>query len=157
LKDHNQTEKAIVYYEKFLATGLGWIEDVITCSHQLAIEYKKIGAEEKVLPTLFKTFEYDIPRPEICCEIGYYYKEKQNYNQAFKWFDLATKVGKSDNIGFVISDYSGYIPNLEACVCLSFLGEYQKAYDYNEKAAVSRPHCPSVNQNRNYLKAIMTN
>ena len=155
LKDHNDIENAIIYYEKFLATGLGWIEDVVTCCHQLAIEYKKIGAEGKILPTLLKTFEYDTPRPEICCELGYYYKEKQNYNQAFKWFDLATKVEVPNGIGFVFSDYSGYIPNLEACVCLSFLGDYQKANEYNEKASVSRPDCPSVNQNRKYLKVML--
>lgn len=155
LKDHNETSKAIAYYEKFLESGLGWIEDVIASCHQLAIEYKKMGAIEKVLPILLKSFEYDIPRPEICCELGYYYKDTQDFNQAFKWFDLATRLPQSTSVGFVFSDYSGYIPNLEACVCLSFLGDYQKAYEYNEKASLSRPDCPSVNQNRVYLKTML--
>ncbi|AZA93516.1 SPBc2 prophage-derived glycosyltransferase SunS [Chryseobacterium nakagawai] len=155
LKDHNETAKAITFFEKFLASGAGWIEDVISCCHQLAIEYKNNNIKEKVLPTLLKSFEYDIPRPEICCELGYYYKDKQDYHQAFKWFDMATRLPISHSVGFVFSDYFGYIPNVEACVCLSFLGEYKKANEYNEKAALSRPDCPSVRQNRDYLKELI--
>lgn len=155
LKDHNETVKAIACYEKFLNLGSGWVEDIITSCHQLAIEYKKMGTKEKILPILFKSFEYDVPRPDICCELGYYYKDEQNYNQAFKWFDLATRLPQSNPVGFVFSDYSGYIPNIEACVCLSFLGEYKKANEYNEKASFSRPDCPSVKQNKEYLRDLL--
>lgn len=157
LRDHGKSEKAILYYEKFLESGSGWIEDVISCCHQLAIEYRKTGAEEKVLPTLLKSLECDIPRPEICCEIGYYYKEKGQYNQAFNWFDLATLVPENISIGFVFSDYSHYIPNIEACVCLCFLGNYVKANEYNERAALAKPDCLSVVQNRAYLRPLLNN
>ncbi|WP_300685365.1 glycosyltransferase [Chryseobacterium sp.] len=155
LKDHNETAKAIACYEKFLNLGSGWGEDIITACHQLAIEYKKMGAKEKILPILFKSFEYDVPRSDICCELGYYYKEEQNYHQAFKWFDLATRLPNANPVGFVFSDYSGYIPNIEACVCLSFLGDYKKAHEYNEKASLSRPDCLSVKQNREYLRDLI--
>ncbi|WP_106916037.1 tetratricopeptide repeat-containing glycosyltransferase family 2 protein [Chryseobacterium aurantiacum] len=155
LRDHNETDKAIFYYEKFLNSRSGWLEDIISCCHQLAVDYKKKGSREKILPTLLKSFEYDVPRPEICCELGYYYKDEQNYGQAFKWFDLATKLPQSNSVGFVFTDYSGYIPNIEACVCLSLLGEYKKANEYNERASVSRPDCPSVRQNRDYLRGLI--
>lgn len=155
LKDHGKAEEAIVYYEKFLDTELGWAEDVITCCHTLATCYKSIGRKEKILPALFKSFEYDIPRAEICCELGYYYKEENNYQLAFKWFDLATRLPKPDSIGFVFADYSGYIPNIEACVCLSFLGDFKRAAEYNERAAVYRSDCPSIQQNREYLNTML--
>ena len=155
LRDHHRTDEAIIYYEKFLQTGLGWVEDVVTCCHQLAVEYKKIGKKEKIFPTLLKTFEYDIPRPEICCELGYYYKEEGRYDQAFRWFDLATRLPRAASVGFVFSDYSGYIPNLEACVCLSLLGDYKRANEYNEKASFFKPNCPSVQHNREYLKTMI--
>lgn len=154
LRDHNENEKAILYYERFLESNLGWIEDIIASCQQLSIEYKKIGADDKILPVLLKTFEYDIPRPEICCQLGYYYKDTRDYSKAFRWFDLATRLPQTDSIGFVFSDYSTYIPNIEACVCLSFLGDYKKANIYNEKAALSRPDCAAVNQNRVYLKSM---
>lgn len=154
LKDHGEIEKAIIYYEKFLDSEAGWLEDVIACCHTLAVCYKSIGKTEKIRPTLLKSFEYDTPRAEICCELGYYYKEEGKYDQAFKWFDLATRLPESTSIGFVSTDYSGYIPNIEACVCLSFLGDFTKAIKYNEKAAAYRPNCPSVKQNREYLKSM---
>ncbi|SDF52298.1 glycosyltransferase family 2 protein [Epilithonimonas hungarica] len=155
LRDHGKTEDAIIYYEKFLKTGLGWFEDIITCSSDLAALYRNNGQRDKILPTLLKSFEYDIPRAQICCELGYYYKEEERYEQAFKWFDLATRLPQPDSIGFVFADYTGYIPNIEACVCLSLLGDYHRANDYNEKASISRPDCPSVRQNREYLKGMM--
>ena len=155
LRDHGLSERAIHYYERFMDSGAGWIEDVISCCHQLAIEYKKTGNMEMVLPTLLKSLEYDIPRPEICCEIGYFYKEKENYISAFKWFDLATRLPENRSIGFVFSDHSGYIPNIEACVCLCFLNDHHQAYQYNERAATFRPNCSSVIQNRDYLKKIL--
>jgi len=155
LRDHGKTEDAIIYYEKFLKSGLGWFEDVITCSSDLAVLYKNNGQRDKILPTLLKSFEYDIPRPQICCELGYYYKEENNYNQAFKWFDLATRLPQSNSVGFVFADYTGYIPNIEACVCLSLLGDYHRANEYNEKASISRPDCPSVIQNREYLSPLI--
>jgi len=155
LRDHGKSDKAVLYYERFLQSGSGWVEDVIATCQQLSIEYKKRGDVQKILPTLLKTLEYDIPRSEICCEIGYYYKEIENYFQAFKWFDLATKLPVSNSIGFVSPDYSGYIPNIEACVCLSFLKDYILANDYNEWAGKSKPDCPAVLQNREYLRPFL--
>lgn len=152
LRDHGKTDDAINYYEKFLKSGLGWFEDIITCSFDLAILYKNKGQRDKILPTLLKSFEYDIPRAQICCELGYYYKEESNYNQAFKWFDLATRLPLPNSVGFVFADYNGYIPNIESCVCLSLLGDFKNAEVYNEKASAFRPDCPSVHQNRAYLK-----
>ena len=93
-----------------------------------------LGEKDKILPILFKSFVYDSPRAEICCEIGYHYKEMENYSASFKWFDIAAHLQKPDSIGFVLIDYWGYIPNIEACVCLTALGDYVKAYDYNERA-----------------------
>lgn len=153
LRDHKDVERSMFYYEKFLETGLGWSEDIINSCFELAIAYKITGQKEKILPILFKSFEYDIPRPEICCEIGYYFKYLKKYKEAFKWFDLATCLPKSENIGFSTSDYLEYIPNIEACVCLSLLSDFKKANDYNEKAAVVKPNCPSVLHNREYLSS----
>lgn len=153
LRDHKDIRKSIIYYEKFLETGSGWSEDVINSCFELAKAYKKIDQKEKILPVLFKSFEYDIPRPEICCEIGYYFKDLKKYNEAFKWFDLATRLPESRNSGFLVSDYLVYIPNVEACVCLSLLGDFKKANEYNEKATVVKPNCPSVLHNREYLRS----
>lgn len=157
LKDHQRLMEAAAYYERFLASGLGWIEDVIQCCSDLAICYSNIGKKDLVLPTLLKSFEYDIPRAKICCELGYYYKNDEKYELAFRWFDLATRLAPSHSVGFVQADYTGYIPSIEACVCLSYLGDYARAKRYNDLAAIHRPNCPSVKQNEIYLAKFLKN
>lgn len=157
LRDHGKSQKAMIYYEKFLESEQGWFKDVITCCYDLAVCYKNIGSRDRILSTLLKSFEYDSPRASICCEIGYYYKDEKKFDIALRWFDLATGLIESTSVGFVHADYTGYIPNVEACVCLCFLGDYEKANEYNEKAAFYRPGYPSVMQNREYLKIMLSN
>ena len=153
LRDHGETERAASRFEKFLATGKGWAEDIIASCFFLANCYKALGKKDEILPTLLKSFEYDSPRAEICCELGYYYKDAGNDGLAFRWFDTARNLRHYNSVGFLLLDYWGYIPNIEACVCLSQMGEYEKAADYNERAENFKPNDPAVNHNRMFLKA----
>jgi tetratricopeptide (TPR) repeat protein len=152
LNDHGKFKKAARYFEKFLNTGLGWSEDNITSCHNLAICYRILGKTDKILPILYRSFQYDTPRAEVCCEIGYYYKNLGNIPLAVKWFDLATRLLKPDSIGFILIDFWGYVPNIECCVCLCELGHYQEASIYNERAATFKPDSKAVAINREFLK-----
>jgi tetratricopeptide (TPR) repeat protein len=96
---------------------------------------------------------YDAPRPEICTEIGYYYKERKNFERALRWFLTALSSNNYASKGFVLIDYRGYIPCIEACVCSGELGDLASARIYNEKAAEYRPESPAVINNRKYLEA----
>ncbi len=151
LKDHGLFEKAANYYERFLDTGKGWVEDIIAGCFSLAICYKASGKKEKILPILFKSFEYDSPRAEICSEIGYYYKDAGKYDIAYRWFDTAGNLQHFDSAGFILLDYWGYIPNIEACVCLSNMGDYKRAFEYNERAGSFKPGNAAVLHNRAFL------
>ncbi len=155
LKDHDQIEKAAGCFERFLDTKKGWTEDNIASCFHLAVCYKAIGAKEKILPILYRSFEYDSPRAEICSEIGYYYKDAGNFGLAFRWFDTACNLQHFDSVGFILLDYWGYIPNVEACVCLSNMGEYKTAYEYNERAGRFKPESAAVIHNRAFLKTQM--
>jgi glycosyltransferase involved in cell wall biosynthesis len=154
LKDHAQYEKAIYYFEKFLDSKRGWYEDNIGACYSLSICYKATNSYDKILPILLKSFEYDSPRAEICSEIGYYYKLIGNYKVALNWFDLAANLKKPDSIGFILTDYWGYIPNLEACVCSYILGDLKKSEEYNEKAALYRPYSEAVATNRKLFEQL---
>jgi glycosyltransferase involved in cell wall biosynthesis len=151
LKDHAQWAKSAYYFEKFLDTGLGWVEDNIGSCFSLAVCYNTLGETHKVLPVLFKSFNYDAPRPDICSEVGYHYKRLKNYATAFKWFSLAANLPGDGSAGFILKDYYGFIPNIEACVCLSEMGNYAAAYEYNERAAAFKPESPAITNNREYL------
>ena len=152
LKDHGHWAKSAYYFNKFLNSGMGWHEDNIAACLGLSNCYTQLKDEHKILPVLLKSFEYDIPRADICTELGYYYKNMRNFQQAFKWFDLAAKLGRPDSFGFIRQDYYGYIPNIECCVCLCEMGDFQKASIYNERAAQFKL-TPAIEINRKFLAA----
>ncbi len=152
LKDHGQWAKSAYYFEKFLDSGLGWSEDNIGACHALAACYNALGDRHKVQKSLIKSFLYDSPRAEICCEMGYYYKNAQNYKAALKWFVLAAGLGATDSAGFILQDYHGYIPNIEACVCAYEMGDYESAKQYNERAAEFKPNAAAIAINRKVLE-----
>ena len=151
-KDHGMWIGAAYYFEKFLATKQGWIEDNIAACYNLAICYSRLEDREKILPILLKSFEYDAPRAEICTEIGYWYKQAQQYDIALKWFQAGARLDPPATQGFVLQDYWGYIPNIESCVCCCYLGEYERAEIYNEKAAEYKPDAGPVAHNRQYIE-----
>jgi glycosyltransferase involved in cell wall biosynthesis len=138
LSDHLQWAKAAEYFEKFLDDGKGWIEDNIASCFNLGLCYKNLNEEDKILSALIRSFQYDSPRAEICSELGYYYKNKMDFRRALKWFLVAAFLGDPNSFGFVLIDYWGYIPNIEACVCYSNLGDYENALIFNERAAAYR-------------------
>jgi len=153
LKDHKLWAKSVYYFEKFLESGQGWIEDNIASCYNLSICYNALGDTKKILPVLIKSFSFEAPRAEICSEIGYYYKRVQNYFMALKWFHLATNLKEPNSVGFILKDYWGYIPNVECCVCCCELGDFENAKIYNEQAAIYKPNAVAIETNRKYLSS----
>ena len=154
---HNgRYEEAISYYHKFLDTGKGWVENNINACLDLSKCYKMKDDKENALKAMLKSLEYAAPRAEICCELGYYYKDKGDYKNAIIWFKLATQLEKPEgNWGFVSCDYWGYIPNIELCVCFDKLGNIEEAIRYNNKAAENKPNNASVLQNKKYYEWLL--
>ena len=152
LKDHAQWAKSIYYFERFLDSGMGWSEDNIAACHALSICYNALGQRDKIRQILAKSFIYDAPRAEICSELGYYYKRERDYKTALKWFRLAASLDETDSTGFILKDYWGYIPNIEACVCAFELGDYEGARQYNERAAQFKPNAAAIEINRKVLE-----
>ncbi|MCM3644916.1 glycosyltransferase family 2 protein [Priestia aryabhattai] len=153
LKDHRQFKRAIEFYEKFLSTEKGWIEDNIAACRNLADCYHQIFDKERTIKSLLRSFIYTAPRPEICCRLAYYFIEKNDYQSAVFWYDSATKTGvTSDNLGIQNQAYSTWIPHIQLCVCYDALGDYEKANHHNELAGAYRPNDPKYLHNKEYLK-----
>lgn len=147
---------AVKYFNKFLDTERGWIEDNINACCILSICYDYIGDKKNILKTLLKSFEYDAPRPEPCCRIGDYYFNNGDYKRAISWYKIALNLEKpTDGWGFIYHDYWGYIPCMQLCVCYDKLGNIEEAMKYNDKAAEYKPNDISVDHNRNYFKSIL--
>lgn len=153
LQDHGNYAKAVYYFEGFLDEGKGWVEDNIGACNALGVCYRLLGRENKSLESLLRSFRYDAPRAQLCCEVGYHYKNRGEFAPALAWFDLATRLKPEDGAGFISPQCSTFIPNIEACVCCYNLGRFEQARDYNEKAASFKPESPAVEQNRAAIKA----
>lgn len=153
LKDHQQYERAVTYYETFLSTKKGWIEDNIAACGKLADCYTILGNKEKSIQSILKTFTYAKPRAEYCCKLANYYFETAEYETAVYWYEkaLQSKVPK-DNFGIQNSLHSTWIPHIQLCVCYDKLGDYQKAYNHNEIAGTYRPNDPKYLHNKKYLE-----
>ncbi|WP_353095388.1 glycosyltransferase [Tissierella praeacuta] len=146
---------AIKYFNKFLDTEKGWVEDNISACHILSICYDNINDRKNMLESLLKSFEYDTPRAEICCHIGDYFSGNGDYKRATFWYKLALELEEpTDGWGFVQHDYWGYIPCVKLCVCYDKLGNIEEAIKYNDKAAEYKPNDLAVEHNRRYFENI---
>jgi glycosyltransferase involved in cell wall biosynthesis len=152
LKDNGRFKDASIQFILFLESGSGWVEDNIAACGELAKCYLMQEEEEKALSAMFRSFIYDSPRAEICCQIGYYFKNKEQFKQAIFWFETALNLKKPENSwGFIQHDFWDYIPCMECVVCYDKLGDYERAESYNERAAAYKPDSSAVLYNRNYF------
>lgn len=156
LKDHRLYERAKDFYEKFLSTEKGWLEDNIAACGKLADCYTELGDFKNQLNAILRSFQYDHPRPEFCCRLGHYFLQKRALNAAVFWYKLATQIEVSkDNLGFQNLNYSTWVPHLQLCVCYDQLGQYEEAYKHNEEARRYHPNHPSILHNKEYLNSVL--
>lgn len=153
LSESGRYEDAIKYYNKFLDTGEGNQEDNIRTCSDLAICYHIKHDLQNMLKILLKSFEYDTPRAEICCHLGFYYLDKEEYDKAIVWYKIALQLKKPDEgWGFILHDYWGFIPNIQLSVCYDRLRNLKEAIKYNNEAAKYKPENTQVLLNKLYFK-----
>lgn len=156
LKDHNKFSKAIIYYNKFLATGKCWVEDEISSCSKLADCYHQLGNSEMELQSVFRSFLYDSPRAEFCCRLGYYFLNRKQYEPAVFWYKSASELNPSaHNWGFSNPKFSTWLPHLQLCVCYDQLGQHATAYKHNEIARGYRPKDSNILHNKKYLESVL--
>ena len=156
LLDHRMYREAIVYYEEFLDTDSGWVEDVISTCNKLADCYQALGKPEKELEAILRSFRYDSPRAEVCCRLGHYFLSRNQYEAAIFWYKLATELNApEDHWGFSNPACSTWLPELQLCVCYDRIGKHDLAYKHNEMARQYRPDDPRMIHNKKYLQTVL--
>lgn len=151
LRENKEYKRAISYYNQFLATKKGWIEDSIRACLYLEDCYRHIGKETEAFNALVSSFKYDEPRPEVSYRLGEYLMENKAYQTAVFWFNLATKSTLKNHGGFVEPAYTTFYPNLQLCVCYWQLGQMDKSYEHHKMAANFRPNDPIVIKNEQFF------
>lgn len=152
---HRKYEEAVSVFEQFLLSPDGWIENKIEACSICADCYSRLGKEQTALTTLLRSMSFDLPRAELCCEIGKYFLEHGNYHIAVYWYETALHTPRNEYAGgFVLPDCYDYIPLLQLCVCYDKMGNRQKAKEYNERAGVCKPYSRAYLYNKQYFDSL---
>lgn len=150
----SEYDDAIEYFNKHLDSEKGLPADNITSCIHLAKAYRIKKDRKNMIKSLLRSFEYDTPRAEVCCLLGYYYKDTEDYKRATFWFDLATKLNTPlSKWDPVLHEYWGFVPCFEMGVCYFKLGNISEAIKYNDKAAEYKPGHPSILQNKQIFES----
>ncbi|MDT8717970.1 glycosyltransferase [Clostridium sp. 19966] len=148
-------EKASDKFQQFLELKEGWVEDKIGACFNLSNCYKELKELEKSKNTLIKSFQFDTPRAEICCELGLYYLNKGDYDRAIDWYTIATTLKPPENSwGFILYDYWNFIPWIQLCVCYYKKGNIEESIRCNKKASVFKPNDPSIIYNNAFFDSL---
>lgn len=151
LLDHERFKEAAKYYERFLDSKLGWIEDNILACFKLADCYFVLNQTDQMLSSILRTFTYDLPRPEACCRMGYFFLERQENESAIYWYLQATLNENDKVISLQNPSFSTWLPHLQLCVLYDRLAQYETAFYHNECARKYKPQDPNILHNRAYL------
>lgn len=152
---HQRYQDALAVFERFLDKGDGWLENKIdACRHCAYCRYG-LGQRDAALAALLRSFAYDLPRAEVCCDIGWHFFQAEAWAQSAYWYLRALDCKRQDDRGgFVLPDSYGYIPYIQLCVCYCKLGRFTEAMTYNEQAAAFKPDSPAVAHNRAYFSTL---
>ena len=152
---HHRWGDALAVFERFLEENRGWVENNIAACCHCSYCHKELGHDQAALAALVRTFTYDRPRAEVCCEIAHWFFRKEKYQQAAYWYALALTCTRDDRRGgFVSPDCYGFLPCIQLCVCCSRLGDQKRAETFNELAASYKPDSPAVRHNRTFFQAL---
>ena len=149
---HEKYEQAAEVFRAFLENSEGWLENKLEAVRLLAHCLQAIGKAEEGFLALLEGLKLAPPTGEHCCEIGRYFYERGEWEQAIFWYENALHAERRTEQGaFVQEECYGFLPCIQLCVCYDRLGEWERAKMYNEMAGVFRPQDASVLQNREYF------
>lgn len=129
-----------------------WTENRIDACMILGQCYEKIGKEEAALEAFLYSLTMDVPRAELCCEIGKIFLERGCYRQAAYWYGQAlTAPADKKNGGFFMAQCHGFVPYMQLCVCYDRMGCHRQAFFFHRKAKAEKPDDPGVKHNAAYF------
>ncbi|MDO5134506.1 MAG: glycosyltransferase family 2 protein [Eubacteriales bacterium] len=153
LLSHGQFKRGEAVLEDFLEREDGWVENKIDGCRQLAACRYGLGDEKGALGALLWGLSYDVPRGELCCDLGKHFFDRGRYSQAVYWFEQALKAGKKpESGGFVQEECYGFLPAVYLCICHDRMGDWKKGERYNEMALQYKPGAACCIQNREYFR-----
>ena len=154
LMDHRHYVEAVHYYDSFLSSKLGWVEDNIRACFKLADCYQTLKDEDKKLSSILRSLTYDVPRPEACCRLGFHFMAQHKNQEAMYWYHQALLYKSDKPQNFQNTSFSAWLPHLQLCVLYDRLQKFEEAHYHNERARTYRPQHESIIRNQKYFKKL---
>lgn len=154
LMDHGHYEEAVHYYETFLSSKLGWVEDNIRACFKLADCYQTLMNEDEKLSSILRSLTYDVPRPEACCRLGFHFMAQDKIHEAMYWYHQALLYKSDKPQNFQNTSFSTWLPHLQLCVLYDRLQKFEEAHYHNERAREYRPQHASIIRNQKYFEKL---
>ncbi|TDQ35436.1 tetratricopeptide repeat-containing glycosyltransferase family 2 protein [Aureibacillus halotolerans] len=151
LREHGQHRRSIQYYEQFLTSKAGWVEDNIAACLSISDNYNALDEKDNAQRAIVRSFLYDMPRPQHSCRMGDFFFEKEQYKAAIFWFSHALSFEEVELPGFNLKAFSTWYPALQLVVCHWRLNQMEEARRYHEITKKHHPTHPSVLYNEPYF------
>ncbi len=137
LRDHEQYEEAIAYYDKYLrVSNLAW--EQYAAFLNTAQCYLKLDEELNALEACTKAMLLDSERAEAFNQIGLYFYRNEEWKKAIPFFHAASILPKPES-GFTNeADYT-WMPYDFLSICYHNLGQQEKAIEAALKSLPTNP------------------
>lgn len=156
LADAQRSEEAIGHFKDFLADREAAREDLVMACSRLAACARKLGREQEELQGLLQSLCYDVPRPEICCSLGRWFEERQQWQQAVYWYHQALQASELSEWNAIVQTAARtWLPHSRLCLCYAQLGQLRQAYVHNREALRYLPQDPGLRANEQKLEAAL--
>lgn len=156
LRTHEEFEEAIPYYRQFLQTGSINVDAALLALHELAKCYHLTGNLDKEWECTLKSLELDVPRPEFSCRFAERFVQKEQFQQAIFWYELALRdqAGVSDR---AIENYpfKTWLPHKQLGLCYYRIGNYERSLHHNKLARQYLPHDQGIETNIRLLENLV--
>lgn len=150
---HKHYERAGNAFGRFLNMPNGWLENKIEACQMLAYCYYARNSPQEALLALLRSFTFDSPRAEICCDMGKHFLDRKNYEKAIFWYQIALQLPINPiSEGFSSPDCHDYIPAIQLSLCSYNLNRLGDAILYNDLAGKAKPSNASYLSNKAFYE-----
>jgi FkbM family methyltransferase len=152
-KKIKEYEQAIDLYEKLLSSDEVENDIKIFICNEVADIYHQLSNDEKEREHCYRSFQYDKPRAEICCRLGYQFLQQNQIDQAVYWYSLATELEKPADLGMLHYESCWtWLPHIQLCVCYYRLENYDLSFHHNEEVRKMNPGYEHLDKNKKLLE-----
>lgn len=152
LLTHNRNDEATYRFTLFLSEKDIRPDDAILAYELLHDIALKSNDQESAMMYLYKTFDYDLPRPKICYLLGCLFKAKNKLDQAIYWVEKSLSLN-DNNQTFINTDHK-FLSLIELCYIYFQKGNITESLHYHNEAVKINPNHPAVKYNEEYFVGI---